>query len=120
MAHTRSLDPPHCFSNTIDAFSGCLYPQPCYIFPPPCGKLSDNEIGKTIRITLEREMRRINAPFNNRRLTRFDIVMHTLLRPSGLWVAFNPPDSSHDQPITGRGAGCYKPAASGSACASAR
>jgi hypothetical protein len=39
MAHTRSLDPPHCFYNTIDAFSGCLYPQqPCYIFQPPLWK----------------------------------------------------------------------------------
>jgi hypothetical protein len=29
-----TLDPPHCFYKTIDAFSGCLYPQPRYIFPP--------------------------------------------------------------------------------------
>ena len=25
---------PHCFSKTIDAFSGCLYPQRRNIFPP--------------------------------------------------------------------------------------
>jgi hypothetical protein len=24
----------NCFSKTIDAFSGCLYPQPSDIFPP--------------------------------------------------------------------------------------
>src|SRR5215813_8740321 len=87
-----TLDPPHCFYNTIDAFSGCLYPQPGYT----SGKLSNNEIGKTIKISLEREMRKINAPFNDYCLLRFDIAVHTLLRPSGLWVAFNPLDSSHD------------------------
>jgi hypothetical protein len=30
----RFRRPPHCFYKTIDAFSGCLYPQPRYIFPP--------------------------------------------------------------------------------------
>ena len=30
--------PPHCFYKTIDAFSGCLYPQPRYIFPPTLRK----------------------------------------------------------------------------------
>ena len=66
-------------------------------------------------------MRRINAPFNDCHLIRFDIAVHNLLRPSGVWVAFNPLDSSHDQPAhPGRVAGCYKPEASGAACASQR
>ena len=39
-------------------------------------------------------MRRINAPFNNRRLIRFDIAVRTHLNPSGLWIAFNPLDPS--------------------------
>ena len=85
----------------------------------PCGELPHNEICKTIKIPLEREMRRINAPFNDCRLIRFDIVIHIHLNPTGLWVAFNPLDPYHDQPVTGRGAGCYKPAARGNACASA-
>jgi hypothetical protein len=29
-----TFDLPHCFYKTIDAFSGCLYLQPRYIFPP--------------------------------------------------------------------------------------
>jgi hypothetical protein len=93
------------------------------IFPvgPAGGKLSNNEIGKTIKIPLEREMKRIDAPFNNCRLTRFDIVMHTLLRPPRLWIAFNSLAPAYDQPAhPGWGAGCYKPAASGGACASVR
>jgi hypothetical protein len=66
-------------------------------------------------------MRRINAPFNDCRLIRFDTAVHTLLRPSGVWVAFNPLDSSHDQPAyPGRDASYYKPEASGAACTSAR
>jgi hypothetical protein len=116
MAHTRSLDPPHCFYNTIDVFNGCLYPQPRYT----CGKLSNNEFGKTIRIPLERDMRRrINAPFDDCCPIRFDTAMRINLNPTRSWVVFNPLDPSHDQPVTGRGAGYYKPVASDAACASA-
>jgi hypothetical protein len=115
MAHTRSLDPLHCFYNTIDVFNGCLYPQPRYT----CGKLSNNEIGKTIRITLERDMRRINAPFDDCRLIRFDTAVRINLNPTRSWVAFNPLDPSHDQPVTGRVAGYDKHVASGAAYASA-
>jgi len=87
----------------------------------PWGKLSNNEIGKTIRISLEREMRRINAPFNDYRLIHFDTAVRIYLNPAGSWVAFNPLDPSHDQPAhLGWGAGCCKPEASGSAFASAR
>jgi hypothetical protein len=58
-------------------------------------------------------MRRINAPFNNCRLIRFDTAVRICLNPTGSWVAFNPLDSSHDQSAhPGRDAGCYKPAAS--------
>ena len=32
--------PSHCFYKTIDAFSGYLYPQPRYIFPPPLWETS--------------------------------------------------------------------------------
>jgi hypothetical protein len=115
MAHTRSLDPPHSFYNTIDVFNGCLYPQPRYT----SGKISNNEIGKTISIPLERDMRRINAPFDDCRLIRFDTAVHIHLNPTRSWVAFNPLAPSHDQPVRGRGAGYYKPVASGAACASA-
>src|SRR5262245_28994658 len=115
-----ALDLPHCFYKIIDAFSGCLYPQPAIFSRRPCGKLSNNEICKTIKVPLEIDMRRINAPFNNCRPIRFDIAVHTLLGPSGLWVAFDPPDSSRNRPVTGRGTGCCKPEASGTACASLR
>jgi hypothetical protein len=116
MAHTRSLDPPHCFYNTIDAFNGCLYPQPRYT----CGKLSNNEIGKTIKIPLGRDMRKTNAPFDDCRLIRFDTAVRIDLNPTRPWVAFNPLAPSHGQPVTGRSAGYYKSVASGAACASAR
>jgi len=87
----------------------------------PWGKLSNNEIGKTIKISLESEMRRINAPFNNCCLIRFDTAVRIYLNPAGTWVAFNPLDPSYDQPAhPDWGAGCYKPEASGRACASAR
>jgi hypothetical protein len=87
----------------------------------PWGKLSNNEIGKTIKISLEREMRRINAPFNNCRLIRFDTAVRIYLNPTGSWVAFNPLDHSPDQPAhPGWGACCCKSEASGVACASAR
>jgi len=98
-----------------------LYPQPRYIFPPALGKLSNNEIGKIIKISLEREMRRINAPFNNCRLIHFDTAVRIYLNPAGWWVAFNPLDPSHDQHThTGWWASRYKPEASGAVCAIAR
>jgi hypothetical protein len=62
----------------------------------PWGKLSNNEIGKTIKISLEREMRRINAPFNDYRLIRFDTAVRIYLNLPGSWVVFNPLDPSHD------------------------
>jgi hypothetical protein len=31
----RAVEPSHCFYKIIDAFSGCLYPRPRYILPPP-------------------------------------------------------------------------------------
>ena len=46
---------PNCFYKTIDAFGGCLYPQPSYISRRPCGTLSNNEIGKAIEIPFERD-----------------------------------------------------------------
>jgi hypothetical protein len=49
----------------------------------PWGKLSNNEIGKTIKTPLEREMRRINAPFNDYRLIRFDTAVLIYLNPTG-------------------------------------
>ncbi|MBO0861763.1 MAG: hypothetical protein J2P21_25400 [Chloracidobacterium sp.] len=79
-----------------------------------------DRIGRTIKIPLEREMRRIDAPFNDCRLIRFDVAVRTRFRPSELWVAFNRLDYSHDQPVTCRIAGCYKPAVRRAACASAR
>jgi hypothetical protein len=70
---------------------------------PQAENFSDNEIGKTIKISLERSMGRINASFNDCRLVHFDIAVHTLLKSSGLRVAFNRLDSSHDQPVMGCG-----------------
>jgi hypothetical protein len=55
----------------------------------------------------------INAPHNNRRFIRFDIDVCTHLNPSKLWILFNPMDPSHDQPVKGWVAGCYKPKARG-------
>jgi hypothetical protein len=66
-------------------------------------------------------MRRINASFNDCRLIRFDIAVHTFLRPSGVWVAFNPLDSSPDQTaLPAQFAGYYKPEVRGAARASSR
>jgi hypothetical protein len=69
----------------------------------PAGR---NEIGKTIKIPLERGIRRINAPFNDCHLVHFDIAVRALLKPSGLWAAFNRLHSTHDQPVIGCGAAC--------------
>jgi hypothetical protein len=43
----------NCFYKTIDAFGGCLYPQPAIYSRRPCGMLSNNEIGKAIEIPFE-------------------------------------------------------------------
>jgi hypothetical protein len=123
---------PNCFCKTIDAFSGYLYPQPRNISRLPRGKLPSNEICNAVKIPLDFldywpawpfensivKMRMINAPHNNRRLIRFDIAMCTHLNPSELWIVFNSMDPSHDQPVTGRVAGRYRPEARGAACAS--
>jgi hypothetical protein len=66
-------------------------------------------------------MRRINAPFSNRRHIRFDIALRMHLNPAGLRVAFNPLGPSEDQPAHPASlAGSYKPAARDAACARAR
>jgi hypothetical protein len=31
----RTGEQSHCFYKILDAFSGCLYPRPRYILPPP-------------------------------------------------------------------------------------
>jgi hypothetical protein len=109
------------FTTPLTPLAAVCILSPAIFSRQPWGKLSNNEIGKTIRISLEREMRRINAPFNDYRLIRFDIAMLIYLNPTGTWVAFNPLDPSPEQPAhPGWGAGCYKPEASGSACASFR
>src|SRR5262245_55136143 len=57
----------------------------------------------------EREVRRINAPFNDYRLICFDTAVRIYLNPTGSWVAFNPLDPSYDQPAhLGWGADFYK------------
>jgi hypothetical protein len=44
---------PNCFHKTIDAFIGCLYPQPRYISRLPRGKLPSNEICNAVKIPLD-------------------------------------------------------------------
>src|SRR5262249_10897403 len=66
-------------------------------FSPP--RFVIEAIGRGIRATTllrlffkdhEREMRGINAPFNDYYLIRFDIAVHIYLNPTGSCVAFNP------------------------------
>jgi hypothetical protein len=45
--------PPNCFSKTIDAFIGCLYPQPRNISRRPCGKLPSSDIRNHVKIPLD-------------------------------------------------------------------
>src|SRR5262245_2073690 len=98
-----------CFYKTIDAFSGCLYPQPVKFSRFPLGKLSGNEISRTIKIHLEIEMRMINASFGNRYPIHFDIAERASLNSTGAWVVYSPPADSHNQPVTSRGAACASP-----------
>jgi hypothetical protein len=41
-----------------------------------------------------KEMRKVHAPFSNLRLIRFDIAVHIYLKPTRVWIAFNPPAHS--------------------------
>jgi hypothetical protein len=44
---------PNCLYKTIDAFSGCLYPQSRYISCLPRRKHPSNEICKAVKIPLD-------------------------------------------------------------------
>src|SRR5262249_61984993 len=95
--------------------------SPPLFFPAGPGESSQTTKSAKQSESLLKEMRRINAPFNDYRLIRFDTAVRIYLNPTGSWVAFNRLASSHDQPAhPSWDASCCKPEASGAACASAR